>query len=389
MNSAPTSNRVISKYAYRDIASQAIALGELDWARDFIDAYKDFLPQASRENTWQFHLATWHFRKRNFDEAIRLLQKVILRDEILYNLEARCIMVAILYETGARDSATWHLDSFKTFLRRHPEFAASRWLSFVNGNVSSFRLAPTNFDAVIHGATDTSPQAAANPSVLLADIVDGTSNVLRQLAATGYRRLLLISSGAVYGKQGESVDSLHEDMDWAIDSLMPADAYGEGKRSAEMQCACSADQGFPAPVVARCFAFVGPYLPAHLAPAQFVHDLLNKGEIVLHGDGTALRSYLDAADLAIWLLTLLARGTAGRAYNVGGAEAISIGELADTIRDVLRPGAVVKIGGQTDHALRHRYLPDTARARAELGLVSWTPLRQSIARMAQAVQVAR
>ena len=275
------------------------------------------------------------------------------------------------------------------FLRRHPEFAAFRWLSFVTGDVSSFKLAPTNFDAVIHGATDTSPQAAANPSVLLADIVDGTSNVLRQLAATGYRRLLLISSGAVYGKQGESVDSLHEDMDWAIDSLMPADAYGEGKRSAEMQCACSADQGFPAPVVARCFAFVGPYLPAHLAPAQFVHDLLNKGEIVLHGDGTALRSYLDAADLAIWLLTLLARGAAGRAYNVGGAEAVSIGELADTIRDVIQPGAVVTIHGQTDNALRHRYLPDTSRARDELRLESWTPLRQSIARMAQAVQVAR
>ena len=275
------------------------------------------------------------------------------------------------------------------FLRRHPEFAASRWLSFVTGDVSSFRLAPTNFDAVIHGATDTSPRAAANPSVLLADIVDGTSNVLRQLAATGYGRLLLISSGAVYGQQGESVESLHEDMDWATDSLMPADAYGEGKRSAEMQCACSADEGLPAAVVARCFAFVGPYLPAHLAPAQFVRDLLNKGEIVLHGDGTALRSYLDAADLAIWLLTLLARGTAGRAYNVGGVEAISIGELADTIRDVLRPGAIVRRGGQADHAPRHRYLPDTARARAELGLMSWTPLRLSIARMAQAVQVAR
>ena len=156
-----------------------------------------------------------------------------------------------------------------------------------------------------------------------------------------------------------------------------------------MQCACSADEGLPAAVVARCFAFVGPYLPAHLAPAQFVRDLLNRGEIVLHGDGTALRSYLDAADLAIWLLTLLARGTAGRAYNVGGADTVSIGELADTIRDVLRPSAVVTTDGQADNAPRHRYLPDTARAREELGLVPWTPLSLSIARMAQAVQVAR
>lgn len=272
----------------------------------------------------------------------------------------------------------------QAFLNRHPEFRHLPWLSFVKGDVANFDRPNGRFDGVIHGATDASPQAAANPSSLLASMIDGTRRVLDMLADSDCRRFLLISSGAVYGNQPATIPALIEDASVAGDSLSPANAYGEGKRIMEMLCACRAGAKVPPPVVARCFAFLGPHLPNHLAPAQFLNDALAGGPIVLRGDGSPLRSYLYAADLAIWLLTLLARGRPGRAYNVGGTDAISLADLAGVIRDTAAPGTTIDIRGADSGAPRHRYLPDTGRARLELGLEVWTPLPVAIARMAAA-----
>lgn len=271
------------------------------------------------------------------------------------------------------------------FLDRRPEFRHLPWLSFIQGDVTDFDPPDGRFDGVIHGATDSSPQAAANPSTLLASMIDGTRRVLDMLADSDCRRFLLISSGAVYGNQPATIPALMEDAGLAGDPLTPANAYGEGKRIMEMLCACRAGKELPAPVTARCFAFVGPHIPGHLAPAQFLHDALAGGPIVLRGDGSPLRSYLYAADLAVWLLTLLARGNPGRAYNVGGTDAISLAELAGVIRDTVAPGTSIKILGTDSGAARHRYLPDTSRARVELGLKVWTPLPRAIARMAEAI----
>lgn len=274
------------------------------------------------------------------------------------------------------------------FLDRHPEFRHLPWLSLVKGDVANFDLPNGRFDSVIHGATDASPHAAAHPSTLLASMIDGTRRVLDMLADSDCRRFLLISSGAVYGNQPATIPALIEDAGVAGDSLSPANAYGEGKRIMEMLCTCRAGTKVPPPVVARCFAFLGPHLPNHLAPAQFLRDALAGGPIVLQGDGSPLRSYLYAADLAIWLLTLLARGRPGRAYNVGGTDAISLVDLAGVIRDTVAPGTSINILGTDSGATRHRYLPDTGRARLELGLEAWTPLPRAIVRMAEAVNPA-
>jgi nucleoside-diphosphate-sugar epimerase len=85
--------------------------------------------------------------------------------------------------------------------------------------------------------------------------------------------------------------------------------------------------------------------------------------------------------LMAWLWTILLRGEPCRAYNVGSEEAVSIAELARLVADTLSPRVPVEIAGNPNRAgAANYYVPDTARAREELGLQCYTPLREAVQR---------
>lgn len=270
---------------------------------------------------------------------------------------------------------------------RAPYLATRPWLTWVSGDVRDFRD-DTPADFVLHAATDTHADAHHDPVAIMDAILLGTRHTLSHAQAACATRMLFVSSGAVYGPQPADVTHLREDATLACDACHPASAYGEAKRAAEQWSLQFGRQHGIAIPVARCFAFIGAGLPldGHFAIGNFIGDALASRSIQVAGDGAPLRSYLYGADLAIWLLHLLARGEHGRAYNVGSDEAVTIGALADTVRSVLASPHTVRIARQgIDNALRNRYVPSIERARHELGLDVWTPLRDAIRLTADAL----
>jgi dTDP-glucose 4,6-dehydratase len=181
------------------------------------------------------------------------------------------------------------------------------------------------------------------------------------------------------------LDAIPETYGGGPDVADPRSAYGESKRMAELLCHLQAERCGLAVKVARCFAFVGPHLPldAHFAIGNFIRDAMNGGPIHIRGDGTAVRSYLYAADLAVWLWTILVAGKPGQAYNVGGAETVSMAELARRVCDEIAPGAQIHQGrtAQPGQSV-DRYVPDVTLAASELQLKPWITLEDAISRTA-------
>jgi nucleoside-diphosphate-sugar epimerase len=279
------------------------------------------------------------------------------------------------------------------FAAKAPHLAADPAVSFVEGDVRSFRSPDGPITHLIHAATEASASLNANNPQAMFDVcVEGTRRMLALAQEKRASRFLFTSSGAVYGRQPPELTHMPEDFRGGPDPLDIRSAYAEGKRAAELLCAIaarsSAARGDGLHVsIARCFAFVGPHLPldVHFAIGNFIRDCVAGEPIRIGGDGTPFRSYLYAADLAEWLFTILLCGESGRAYNVGSEEAISIGQLADRLADIAvtvwpdrgRPEIVIAKQPQPGQ-LAERYVPNCRRAREELGLVPATSLDESI-----------
>jgi nucleoside-diphosphate-sugar epimerase len=251
------------------------------------------------------------------------------------------------------------------FLESFPFYKNEKCITWLKGDIKSFEFPRENFDYIIHAATDSDAKLnSENPLIMLDTINEGTRRIL-ELAKdqSNLKALLFTSSGAVYGKQPENVFRIDERDTFYLDLNNPGSAYAEGKRLAELYCSIYAKHYFVPVVIARCFAFVGPYLPLdkHYAIGNFINDGLNGRDITISGDGTPQRSYMYAADLVIWLVMLLLRGNIGEAYNVGSDYPISISELAFKIAELF-PGVSVKILNQTRVTDRNQnYIPDVSK----------------------------
>ena len=262
--------------------------------------------------------------------------------------------------------------SVERFQRKAPHLASHPAIHFHIGDVRDFDFPDGHFAHVIHAATEASATLnAENPLLMLDTIVEGTRHTLEFARQCGATKFLLTSSGAVYGRQPPNMTHVAEDYPGAPDPANPRSVYGEGKRLAELLCAIYAQSLGLAAKIARCFAFVGPYLPlnAHFAIGNFIRDGMVGGPIHVNGDGTPYRSYLHAADLTIWLWTILFKGKSCFPYNVGSDEAVTIAELADLIAEQFQPRPRVEIErNQVNGLAVERYIPSIERVRREFGL---------------------
>ena len=254
------------------------------------------------------------------------------------------------------------------FRAANPQFADVDGVKWIAGDVRDFAFPEGRFDAIIHAATSAVTTISDEEQTSV--IFNGTRHVAEFAERCGCQKVLFTSSGAVYGPGTALVDETAP--------CRPATAYGKGKLAAERLLL---ESGLDVKI-ARCFAFTGPYLNKniHYAIGNFMRDCLAGNDIVINGDGTPRRSYLYADDLVEWLFAILERGEAGRPYNVGSDVAVSILELAETVRRVLGAKNDIVVKGAPQGGPPSVYVPEIGRAREELGLDVRIGLEEAIRR---------
>lgn len=263
------------------------------------------------------------------------------------------------------------------FKKRAP--ALANRVSWIQGDCEDLSRVDGMYDVIVHAAADVA-HPEKDPVRLFHSIVKATEEVLSLSTRCGVQRMLYLSSGAVYGAQSSDVTLVSELERSGPDLSSGAAAYGHAKRISEWLINMHATKlGFSASS-ARLYALLGAFLPlgGSFAAGSFLDASLRGQDIVLTGPTHATRSYIYGADMAVWLIRMLAHEHfLPTAFNVGSDREISILDFAHLIAEQTKTDSmVISSGGQG--GFRTRYVPDTSKAATELHLEIYTDLSTAL-----------
>lgn len=247
-------------------------------------------------------------------------------------------------------------------------------------NPASMVDAVRGVDAVCHLAALTRlRQSFDRPIPYFQANTTGTLNLLAAMAEETERtgsalRLVFGSSGAVYGTPKRQ--PITED-----ETPRPESPYGASKYAAEMAIEYQAMTGKIGSVVLRAFNVGGAVDgrgdldESHLIPKAIAVAEGRAEQLVINGDGTAVREFVHVDDLARAYSAALMACMPGRhfAYNVGSGVGSTVLEVVEMVEGAA--GRSIPIRLSPAHREAPVLLSDSSRIRREIG---WEPLRSDL-----------
>lgn len=227
----------------------------------------------------------------------------------------------------------------------HMGLKAKGSIQFIKSDVKNLKEIPSSINYIIHAAgSPDSREHVSSPIRTLDTFYKGTQNLLDQASRLpGLVKIVHISSNKVYANNFE-LQSVSESNGLAS-IAQNNDMYAEAKRISESICkAFVSEQHLPV-VIARPFAFIGPFqlLDKPWAINNFIRDAMLGGPIRILGNEQTQKSYLYGSDLAAILLNLLVLGETGEVYNVGESSPIKLIDLANKIKESINSSIEVTV----------------------------------------------
>ncbi|OGO26287.1 MAG: epimerase [Chloroflexi bacterium RBG_16_52_11] len=223
-------------------------------------------------------------------------------------------------------------------------------------------------DCVYHLAARVSvPESVLYPREYNAVNVGGTVGLMEAMRDVGVRRVVYISSGAVYGSQVEQ--PLKESS-----TPNPSSPYAVSKLAGEFYVRTIGDLWGIETVSLRVFNAYGPgqHLPASHPPVIpfYLRNAVRDGSLIVHGQGSQTRDYVFVDDVVRCMVAAAtAPGLDNAVINVGCGSETSVRELIRIIIDMTGSKAEVIYNPRTEAGVS-RMCADLSLARE---LLSFQP----------------
>ena len=232
-------------------------------------------------------------------------------------------------------------------------------------------------DCVYHLAARVSvPESVLYPREYNTTNVSGTVAIMEAMRDAGVKRVVLTSSGAIYGEQ--EVSKVHEGL-----LPNPSSPYAVSKLAAEGYVRTIGGLWQIETVSLRIFNAYGPgqAIPPTHPPVipQFVRQILGRGSLVIYGNGRQIRDFVYVDDVVRALVAAAtAEGIDRQVINIGTGVGTDINELIKIIEQVTGYKAQT-IVNQSASAGVSTLIADTSRAEKLLGYKSQVTLAEGLA----------
>jgi dTDP-glucose 4,6-dehydratase len=239
--------------------------------------------------------------------------------------------------------------------------------TFVHGDVADAQVSAPLVkaaDIVVHFAAETHvDRSILEAGAFIRTDVIGTFVLLEAArAAQNLKSFIQISTDEVYGSvpDGSSVET---------DELKPRNPYSASKAGADrLAYSYWATYGVPV-IITRASNNYGPYqFPEKVIPL-FITNALDDIPVPLYGAGLNIRDWMHVNDHCRGIDAVIARGTAGEVYNIGGGNEVRNVDLTHKLLALAgRPLSLIKpVQDRQGHDMR--YSLDTGK----LMKLGWSP----------------
>lgn len=192
-----------------------------------------------------------------------------------------------------------------------------------------------NVDYIVHAASPASPKIMKEKPLEtnFANTL-GTANTIKLALEKNVKAYAYISSREIYGQPMEGQEFFTEDgLLGQVDPLVPRNGYAEGKKAAENMCSSAhAEYGLNSKIIRLAHTYgPGMTIDDGRVQADFLRNVVSNEDIVLHSDGSSIRTYTYISDAVSAMFNIILNGN-DIVYNVANEkDKTSVRQLAETL----------------------------------------------------------